>query len=370
VKLLISPFCRRFTLLAGACGIVILCGCGRQSSGEPRGGTAEAEVTVTRVEKGMLSQDLLVSGNLVTLPNQDAKVAALVSGRIERVFVTEGDRVSPGQDLVQLESGPLRDQARQAQAAVAQARANLENARLAAERNQRLLERGIASRKEVEDSRTQLAVTQATLNQSEAALSAARAQLGRATLRAPFAGTVVRRFLGVGDQVDGNGTQPVVEVANIDVLELLASVPGSRLNLIRTNDSFAFETPNVQGAKFSARVVAVLPAVDPATNNGAVRIRIDNPQHLLKLGMFLSVNLPLKGAADRLLLPRQAIYPGESGEPHVYRVTGDQAEAVPVKLGAQSNDKVEVLDGVRAGEVVIFSGGYGLPEKSTVRVKQ
>ena len=365
----IRRFCGRIALLASVCSITVLGGCSRQGSGEPKGEATEAEVTLTQVEKGMLSQELLASGNLVTLPNQDAKVASLVSGRIERVLAIEGDRVSTGQELAQLESGPLRDQVRQAEATLAQARANLENARLAAERSQRLLERGIASRKEVEDSQTQLAVTRAALSQAEAALSAARAQLGRATIRAPFAGTVVRRFLGVGDQVDGTGTQPVVEVANINVLELLASVPGSRLNQIRTNNAFAFETPNVPGAKFSARVVAVLPAVDPATNNGTARIHIDNPQHLLKLGMFLSVNLPLKAAAGRLLLPRQAIYPDESGEPHVYRVTGNQAEAVAVKLGAQSNDRVEVLEGVQDGDVVVLSGGYGLPEKSKVRVK-
>ena len=86
--------------------------------------------------------------------------------------------------------------------------------------------------------------------------------------------------------------------------------------------------------------------------------------------MFLSVNLPLKAASNALLVSRQAIYPDESGEPHVYKVTGDQAEAVPVKLGAESNDKVEVLAGVQAGEVVVLSGGYGLPKKSKVRVKQ
>ena len=86
--------------------------------------------------------------------------------------------------------------------------------------------------------------------------------------------------------------------------------------------------------------------------------------------MFLSVNLPLKVAAKALLVPRQAIYPDENGEPHVYRVTGDQAESVAVKLGVQSSDKVEVLDGVQAGQVIVLNGGYGLPEKSKVRVKQ
>ncbi|HYY70206.1 MAG TPA: efflux RND transporter periplasmic adaptor subunit, partial [Terriglobales bacterium] len=241
---------------------------------------------------------------------------------------------------------------------------------IAAERNQRLLERGIAARKEVEDAKTQLAVNQAALSQAEAALAVARAQVARTTIRAPFAGTVIRRFLGIGDQVDGTGAQPVVEVANLDALELLASVPGTRLNHIRTNDSFTFETPSVPGAKFSARVVAVLPAVDPVTSNGTVRIRFDNAQHLLKLGMFLSVNLPLKAASNTLLVSRQAIYPDENGDPHVYKINGDEAEAVPVKLGATSSDKVEVLEGVQAGDVVVLNGGYGLPEKSRVRIKQ
>jgi RND family efflux transporter MFP subunit len=370
VNLSISAMCRRYGLLIGACSLAVLCGCGRQGSGQNRLEGRASEVTVTQVEKGRLSQNQLVSGNLASLPNQDAKVGTLVGGRIERVFVNEGDRVSAGQALAQLANAPIRDQVRQAEASVAQARANAENARLAEERNQRLLERGIAARKDVENAKTQLAVNQAAVEQAEAALSAARAQLGRMTIRAPFAGTVVQRFLGVGDQVDGSGAQPVVEVANIDTLELLASVPGTRLNQIRSNESFPVETPVVPGAKFSARVVAVLPAVDPVTNNGTVRIRFHNPQHLLKLGMFLSLNLPLQVAGETLVLPRQAIYPDENGEPHVYKVIGDQANAVPVKLGARSNDKVEVLEGVQAGDVVVLSGGYGLPKRSTVRVKQ
>lgn len=362
--------CRSMAVVA-AFSAALLCGCRSQSAGETKSKSApEAEVTVTKVQEGVLLDNLLVSGNLATLPNQDAKVGALVAGRIERVLVKEGDKVKTGQALVELENGPLRDQARQAEAAVAQARASADNARISAERNERLLQRGIAARKEVEDAKTQLAVAQATLAQNEAAASAARAQVARMTIRAPFSGTVVRRFLGIGDQVDGTGNQPLVEVANIDQLELLASVPGTRLNRVRTNESFSFETPSVPGEKFSARVVAVLPAVDPATGNGTVRIRFENPQHLLKLGMFITVNLPFKAASKALLVPKQSIYPDENGEPRVYKIGGDQAESVPVKLGAQSADTVEVLEGVHAGEVIVLSGGYGLPEKSKVRVKQ
>jgi membrane fusion protein, multidrug efflux system len=323
---------------------------------------------VTTVRKGTLSQELLVSGNLVTLPNRDAKLAALVPGRIQAVYVTEGDRVAVGQMLARLDPASYSDQLRQAEAAVAQAKANLENARLSAERNEGLLSRGIAARKDVEDARTQVSVDEGALKQAEAAESAARTQLARTILRAPFAGTVVHRFLAFGEQVDGTGSQPIVEVADTGTLELLATAPASSLPEVRVGEDFSFQTESLPGATLKARVIAVLPAVDPATNNGTLRIRIENRAHALKLGTFVSVELPLKQQVQHLVLPRQAIYPDESGQPHIYRLTGDQAESVPVQLGIQTKDQVEVLSGVREGERVILTGGYGLADKAKVHI--
>lgn len=362
----------RALFCSSAVALVILatCGCGKSKGADDEAASNPVpEVTLTKVQRLPIAQELFVSGNLASLPNQDAKIAALVSGRIARVLVVEGDQVAQGQPLAELENSSLKDQLLQAEAAVAQARANVENSKLSAQRNEGLLQRGIASRKEVEDARTQLSVNQAALAQAEAALSVARTQVARSVIHAPFAGTVVHRFLGAGEQVDGTGSQPIVEIANIDALELLGTVPASRLSEIGTGEEFSFQTSAVPGAAHSARVVAVLPAVDPNTNNGTVRIRIDNRKHLMKLGMFVSVELPLKGNSKRLVVARQAIYPDESGEPHVYRVTGTEAESVPVQLGVQTRDQVEIISGVQEGDTLILSGGYGLPEKSHVRVK-
>ena len=189
-------------VLAGLAIALATSSCGRAAS------TAEKEpspeVTVTKVQKGAIAQSLLVSGNLATLPNRDAKITALVPGRIQSVLVTEGDSVQAGQVLAHLDSASLRDQQAQADAAVAQARANVENSKLAAEREAGLLQRGISSRKEVEDTRTQLSVNQSLSKQAEAGASAARTQVNRSVLRAPFAGVVVHRFLGNGEQVDGS----------------------------------------------------------------------------------------------------------------------------------------------------------------------
>jgi len=341
--------------------------CGKAES--EKDSTPAPEVTVTAVRKGAITQSLLVSGNLTALPNRDAKVAALVPGRIQSVRVIEGDFVQAGQEVAQLDSTSLHDQLVQAEAAVSQARANVENAKIASERAQGLLQRGIAARKEVEDARTQLSVNEAQLKQAEAAASAARTQLERSVLRAPFAGTVVRRFLGAGEQVDGTSGQPVLEIADINVLELLGVLPASRLSAVPKGTQFSFQTPAVPGAVFPAQIIDVLPAVDPATDNGTVRIRINNSQHRLKLGMFVSVELPLKPSEAVLVVPRQAVYPDERGEPHVYRVKGDEAEFVPVQLGVQTKDQVQILSGVQEGDTVILTGGYGLAERSKVRLK-
>ncbi len=352
--------------------ITFAVGCGKHKDADDEtksATTAVADVTVTKVRRGSLVQNLSVSGNVSAPPNQDAKVAALVPGRIAKVFVTEGDRVRSGQELAQLESAQFQDQVKQAEAAVAQAKANVENASLAAKRTEDLLARGIAARKEVEDARTQLSVNGSALKSAEAALSAARTQMNRTMIVAPFAGTVVRRLLGVGEQVDGTSAQPVFEVANIDALELMGTVPASSLNQIKTGESFKFTTTSVPGQEFTAKVVSVFPAVDPATNNGTVRIRIDNPQHLMKFGMYISVELPMRQKGTSLIVPIQAVYPDESGEPHIYKVAGDDAESVPVKLGARSQTDVEILEGVQEGDAIILSGGYGLPEKAKVHVK-
>ncbi len=354
----------RLLALCAWCAVAPACG---RSAGDAAK-AAVADVTATTVQRASLNQDLLVSGNLAALPNRAAKIAALLPGRLQTVLVTEGDRVAQGQVLARLDPASYADQLRQAEAAVAQARANLANAKVSADRNEGLLARGIAARKEVEDSRTQVSVDEAALQQAQAAESAARTQFERTVIRAPFAGSVIHRFLGVGEQVDGSGNQPIVEVANTETLELLGTVPASRLPEVRAGEDFTFRTDSVPGASLKARIIAVLPAVDPVTNNGTVRIQVNNRNHALKLGTFVTVELPLRQRIQRLILPRQAVYPDESGQPRVYRISGDEAQSVTVQLGIQTKDQVEILSGVQPGDRVILSGGYGLPDKAKVRV--
>ncbi len=356
------------------CAVIGWAGCSKKSAsdeGDSPEKAAEtiAEVTLTHVTRADISSMLAVTGTVSALPNQDVKVSSLVPGRVARLNVTEGDLVRKGQVLAAIEDRPYQDQLRQAEAAVEQAKANLENAKLNRDRNETLFQRGIAARKDVEDARTQVTVNEATLSQAEAQQSLARLQISRAQILAPISGIVVKRFVSDGEQVDGTAAQPIFEVANLHPAELFANVPADYLGQIRTGQMLSISTDAFPGKNFSGRVVAISPSVDASTNVGLVRIRIENRESLLRLGMFLSASIPLETHPRALIVPPQAVYRDEEGEPRVFHVEGEEATAVPVKLGIENPDKVELLSGVKEGDTVILAGGYGLGDKAKIKVQ-
>lgn len=346
----------------------------RSSAGDDQGegkdnlGAVVAEVTLTRVARAEISQMLVVTGTIAALPNQDVRVSSLVPGRLAQMKVAEGDRISAGQLVAQIEEQPFRDQLQQAEAAAATARANLENAKLSRARNENLFARGIAARKDLEDARTLETVAEAAVRQTEAALALARLQLSRCEVRSPLSGSVVKRFVNVGEQVDGSAAQPILEVANLREVELFGNVSSVYLGKMRPNQTLPILSSASPGRAFSGRVVAISQAVDPATNSGLIRIRIANGDGLLRLGMFLNAQVPVETHAQALVVPPQAIYRDQQGQPHVYRVEGENATSIPVQTGIESSDHIELLSGVAEGDAIILGGGYGLGEKTRIKV--
>ena len=329
---------------------------------------AKAEVTLTKVVRGDISETLTLTGTAAAPPNQDVRVSALVPGRIASLDVAEGDHVKAGQTLAKLDNKSYVQQIQQAEAAEQQAKANLENAQLSRTRNEDLFQRGIAARKDMEDARTEQSVAAAALQQAEAALELARLQLGRTEITSPLTGIVAKRFVSVGEQVDGTAAQPIVEVANLDEIEFQGNAPSAYLAKIHAGERVDLTAEAIAGQKFPGHVVAISPAVDPTTGVGLIRIRVPNSAGLLRMGMFLSAEIPIDTHTRALVVPPQAIYHDEAGDSLVFIVNQNTATAAPVKVGIQTKDSVELLDGVKEGDTVILTGGYGLGDKAAVQV--
>lgn len=359
-------------LLSAALLCIAISGCSHKpdadaEAGAPADPAAKAEVTLTRVVRADIAQTLTLTGTAAAPPNQDVRVSALVSGRITELKVAEGDRVKSGQFLGRIDDRTYADQLKQAEAARQQASATLENAKLSTTRNEDLFKRGIVARKDLEDSQTQEHIAEGAQRQADAALEIAHLQVARAQIVSPLNGMVVKRFVNVGEQVDGTAAQPIVEIANLAELEFLANVPAAYLTRLHPGESVEVTSEAVPDRTFAGRVVAISPAVDSATGVGLVRVRVPNSSGLLRLGLFLSAQVPTDKHAGALCVPPAAIYRDESGEPRVYVVDRDSAAAVPVKLGIQTKDLVELLDGVKEGDTVILTGGYGLADKAKIQ---
>jgi len=327
------------------------------------------EVTLTKVVRDDISSNLTVSGTIAALPNQDVKVSALVPGRISAMLVAEGDRVKEGSVLAKIDDHSYRDQWQQSQASVDQANASLENARVNGKRNADLFQRGIAARKDMDDAVTAERVAEAALNQAQSAAALARLQLSRTEVKSPLGGTVVKRLVSAGEQVDGTGAQPIFEIANTAEVELFGNVPAIYLQKIRVGQILPVWTDAFPNTDFSGRVVAISPAVDPTTNVGLVRIRITNAGGRLRLGMFLTAQIPLEAHKQALVVAPEAVYRDAEGQPRIFRVHANKAEAVPVKLGIETHERVELLSGAEEGEVVVLTGAYGLESGAGIKVK-
>jgi membrane fusion protein, multidrug efflux system len=363
---------RRMRLLLLASGIIAatLCGCSKGGADDSAAKKVDAptQVTVTKVTRADVSRNLQLSGSVAAVPNRDVKISSLVPGRVTELTVAEGDKVSAGQLIAKIDDHSFRDQIAQAEAGEAQAQANVENAKLNLARNEDLVQRGIAARKDLEDARTESSVNAAALRQAQATLSTARLQLGRTEIHSPIAGTVVKRFVSGGEQVDGTAAAPIVEVASLGEVELNANVPASDITHMQEGQTVRLTSASLPGKTFSGQIVGISFAVDPTSNAGLVRIRVPNGNGDLRLGMFLAAQVPVETHAKALTIPPASIYRGEDGAARVFVVQGDTANVTPVTLGLETPDRVEVLSGVKDGDTIILTGGYGLSDKAKVSV--
>jgi cobalt-zinc-cadmium efflux system membrane fusion protein len=348
----------------------LVAGCTRgASNGDGESSSSRAfPVTVTQVKRGNISALLSVSGTIAALPNHDVRVSSLVAGRISRLTASQGDLIHRGEILARINSRPYQERLMQAQAALTQAQANLQNAEFSQARDQTLFERGIVAKKYLEADTAQVAVDKGALKQAQAGLALAQLDLARTQVRSPLSGVVVQRFVSDGEHVGGTASQPLFEIANLNQVELYANVSAMYFGDIHVGQTLSITTDAYPGKTFEGKIVAIAPSVDPSTNVGVVRIRLANPGGAFRLGMYLSTKIPIESHRNTLVVPLEAVYRNGSNVPEVYQVQGSVALARPVELGIQTNTEAEILSGASEGETIVLKGAYGFGARTPVQV--
>jgi HlyD family secretion protein len=354
---------------------------GRQGGGGFGGGFGGANrppltVETTTAQRGLITQQLVVVGNLVG----DATVAVVprAAGRLQDISVRLGDRVSRGQRIAKIEDFELQEQVKQQEAAlevsratIRQREADLQLAQTNAERSRNLFARQLLPKQTLDDTeaRYQAAVAQLDLaraqnTQSTARLDELKINLQNTIIVSPVNGFVARRAADPGAFVGQNA--PVVDVVDIGQVRLVANIVEKDLKSMQTGDETQVEVDAFPGETFMGRVARVAPVLDPATRTAPIEIEIPNPGFRLKPGMYARVTVKTDERKEALLVPANAVVDTGGRRGVFLAAENDTVSFRPVTVGIEDSTQIEILDGLSEGDRIVTTGAAGLRDGDRV----
>jgi len=302
-----------------------------------------ASVEVARVQAATLVDEAQSVGSLRS--RQGVMIRPEVAGRVKAIHFAEGQRVTKGQLLVQLD-----DQLQAAQ--LAQARAEMSIAEANHKRNQELVAQNFISQRSVDESAAALEVAKAKHD-------LALASVQRLKIVAPFDAVAGLRQVNVGDYLKDGAD--IVNLEDIDAVLVDFRLPERLQSKIRPGQKAELSVDALPGRTFTALVQAVDPLIDANGRSVGIRGCIDNRQRQLRPGMFARVNTVFGVREQALLVPEEALVP-QGGRAWVIKVVPGEkpdtlvAQRVVVQTGMRQPGKVEITDGLQAGDTVVTAG--------------
>ncbi len=322
--------------------------------GGPGGGRGGRGQTVAAVQVSLreFSDEIRVLG--VARGRRSVNITSPTSELITRVLFADGQRVAAGQPLVEL-------QAREEDAGIIEARAQLAQAQREYDRTKTLADRGVAPRVMAEDAAT-------ALEQARAGLQAAQARRGDRMIRAPFAGV-----LGLTTVTPGTLINPGAVIATLDDISSVRidfPVPERFLGSLRPGVPITAVADAYPGETFSGRIALIDTRINEQTRSATARAEFANPGGRIRPGMMLRVGVQ-QGLRQAPAVPEAAVqYEGEGA--FVYRIAtggrGQTAQRVEVETGAVEGGFVEILSGVAPGDRLVAGGLNRIQPNAPVRV--
>jgi RND family efflux transporter MFP subunit len=345
---------RRAALAASA--LAALAGCGDGRTAVPPPAPPPVAMSAVIVREMAVGDPIQATGEVRA--DKITEIRARVDGTIETVFVDVGDRVAAGQPLFRTREADYRNRLREREQALALAQAELRQAAGDLERAAALRDRGVVSQGRLDEMQARNDTARARLGMAEAALAQARQTLADATVTAPYDGIVTGRFMDEGTTIQvATSAAPVLEIAKLDQVEVVAQVPAVHLPRLRPDTRVTVIVEGV-GRPLEATLGVINDKVDPRTRGVELRLRLANPDLAIKPGLF--ARLTLHPAPRRAgVLERRAVLGGEGGR-YVMVAEGGRAARRAVRVRDVDTAFVEVLEGLRPGEAAL--AGPALPD--------
>jgi multidrug efflux system membrane fusion protein len=362
------------SLVAGALAFS-LAACGDDEAAAKRGGRPPAVVDAISAETASFAPRLVALGTVAPLQTVDVRPRA--EGQIEAIAFAEGDTVKAGQLLFRLDDRTARARLAQAEAQLATARANADQANNELQRAEQLVGKGFISGSLLDQRRALAKSSQAAISSAAAAVQNARAELSFLSIHAPVAGRTGELNFRVGANVRPADTMPLVTINQLSPISVRFLVPPQDIGLVR-GAMMAGRLPvdvRTQGVDTAApplasgALVFLDNNVDAATGSVAAKAEFANTDARLWPGAVVTVAMPMGMPSDRIGLPESALQVGQNA-PYVWTIDArGTVEMRDVTVAGRADGRVYLASGVKPGERVVTDALSRLKPGDTVRVK-
>ncbi|MBF9255575.1 efflux RND transporter periplasmic adaptor subunit [Pontibacter sp. 172403-2] len=362
-------------LLAAIMSPAILASCGGKENAQQQQNPAAMAVPVNAYE--VKKQDVTGTDTYpgTVVPLQEVELRPQVSGYITDIYVQDGQRVTKGQKMYEIDRTRYEAAYRQAQANLQSAQANLEKFQKDLERYETLEAKEAIARQQVDYARTNVQTAKAQVAAAQAQVSSAANELGYAVINAPFDGVIGISNVRVGAQVSPgqpllntiSSMQPIAVDFVINEQEV-----GRFTNYLSNPKSqpdslFTIALNNGEVYPHVGKLITVDRAIGRQSGTTTVRVEFPNPDRRLIPGMTVNVRVLNQDIGEQLVIPYKAVTE-QLGEYFVYVIQGDSVHQQNVQLGTRFSGNVVVREGLEPGQDIVLEGIQKLREGAKVQV--
>ncbi len=274
-----------------------------------------------------------------------------VAGRIVAIKFEEGQRVTKGATLIQLDAAVNA-------AELQQARTNLSLAKSKYDRAIDLSNRNFISGQARDESKSAYEL-------ADAAVALVEARLAKTEIKAPFAGIIGLRVVSIGDYVKEGAD--LVNLETIEPIKVDFRIPETLLRDVQAGQAIQVTLDALPGKKYDGKVIALNPLLDAAGRALVVRAQVRNQDALLRPGMFARVTLITKSKREVLVVAEETVVP-QGTESFIFRIVEGKAVRTKVETGMRRDGRVEIVTGLNKGDVVVTAGQARLRDGIAVKV--
>ena len=325
-------------------------------------------VTVVHPKATSGGEEVILPGNMQAYI--DTPIWARAGGYLKDWYVDIGARVKRGQLLADIEAPEVDQQLQQAREQLNTAQANLKLSEITSDRYTTLFKTDSVAKQDVDNAVQSAAANAATVKSAQANVSRLEKLVGYEKVFAPFDGVITARNTDVGALIDAGANTPGKELfhlASTATLRVYVSVPEAYSRAAKPGVGAALTLNEFPGRQFRGTIVRNADAIDPSSRTLLVEVDVKNPTGELLPGSYVSVHLKLPSKTEAVIVPSNTLLFRSEGL-RVAVVRNGRAELVPIILGRDYGDEVEVVSGLRGNDDVIVNPSDSLVSGQQVQI--